>query len=86
MEPELGNDTFLSFNKGERVSIKLPLTICDGLRSTTPGELTFPILEQCIQGIVCVTDDAVTAAVRYIMRDMKLIVEPSGAPSPSPHG
>src|ERR1700678_947544 len=42
IEPELANDTYLSFAAGERVKIETPPTIADGLRSVTPGELTFP--------------------------------------------
>jgi threonine dehydratase len=37
VEPELANDTFLSFQRGERVAIPPPDTIADGLRSTKPG-------------------------------------------------
>ena len=79
VEPEVGNDTQQSFAAGQRVAIDLPATLCDGLKSTTPGELTFPILQQCIQGIVTVSDAAVVSALNYLMREMKILVEPSGA-------
>src|SRR5271155_1631775 len=46
IEPELANDTFLSFAAEKRVSIDTPATIADGLRSTTPGELTFPLIQK----------------------------------------
>src|SRR5437016_10046210 len=38
VEPETANDTWLSIQKGERVSIPPPPTIADGVRLTTPGE------------------------------------------------
>jgi threonine dehydratase len=79
VEPELGNDTAQSFDAGQRLSIDLPLTVCDGLRSTTPGELTFPILKKCLEGVVCVSDEAVISAVKLLLGEMKLLVEPSGA-------
>src|SRR6266850_8604930 len=48
VEPDTANDTYLSMQKGERVSIPPPPTIADGVRLTTPGELTFPILQQTL--------------------------------------
>lgn len=42
VEPELANDTALSFAAGERVTIAPPDTIADGLRAPSPGKLTFP--------------------------------------------
>ena len=79
VEPEAGNDTQQSFAAGKRIAIELPNTLCDGLKSTTPGELTFPILQQCIQGIVTVSDSTVIAASNYLLSEMKILVEPSGA-------
>jgi threonine dehydratase len=79
VEPNDANDTQQSLAKGERVSIDPPMTICDGLRSTTPGALTFPILRKCLESIVTVSDDQVRAAMGFLLSDMKLLVEPSGA-------
>ncbi|MCY3021125.1 MAG: pyridoxal-phosphate dependent enzyme, partial [Planctomycetota bacterium] len=79
VEPEEANDTQQSWAKGERVTINSPMTICDGLRSTTPGAMTFPILKHCLEGIVTVTDEQVMAAIRWLLNEMKLLVEPSGA-------
>src|SRR5437764_6580249 len=46
VESELSDDTRQSFVKGERVTIPPPPTIADGMRTQTPGALTFPILRQ----------------------------------------
>src|SRR5918994_972972 len=43
--------------KGARVAIDPPPTIADGIRSTVPGELTFPILRRTLTDIVLVSDD-----------------------------
>ena len=59
--------------------IGYPTTICDGLCSTTPGKLTFPILKKCLEGVVTVSDDQVRFAVSWLLSEMKLLVEPSGA-------
>jgi threonine dehydratase len=78
-EPADGNDTFLSFQAGERRSIPLPQTIADGLRAPAPGELTFPIIRQLVEQILLVTDDEIRAAVKFLLTRLKILVEPSGA-------
>lgn len=81
IEPELANDTYLSFAAGERVKIDTPPTIADGLRSTSPGELTFPILRQHLEQMLLVSEDEIRAAMKFLMMRMKIVVEPSGAVS-----
>jgi threonine dehydratase len=78
-EPEAGNDTFLSMNAGERIGISVPDTIADGLRSQKPGELTFPIVRQLAERIVLVTDAELRATVKFLLMELKVLVEPSGA-------
>jgi threonine dehydratase len=79
VEPEGANDTFLSFAKGERVTVDHPNTIADGLRSPRPGALTFPVLQQNVERIVLVSDDEIRATVKFLLMRMKILVEPSGA-------
>lgn len=80
-EPELANDTFLSIQAGKRVEIAPPETIADGLRSPSPGKLTFPILQALVEKILLVSEDEMRAAMRFFLLKMKLVVEPSGAAS-----
>jgi threonine dehydratase len=79
VEPELGNDVWLSFQKGERVTIAPPETIADGLRTLSPGKLTFPILRKNLESILLVSEEEIRATVRFLMERMKIVVEPSGA-------
>jgi len=79
VEPAAGNDTFLSFQAGERRSVPLPDTIADGLRAPEPGALTFPILRKWVDEILVVTDDQIRAAVKFLLMRLKILVEPSGA-------
>jgi threonine dehydratase len=81
VETETANDTLLSFRKGERVSIPPPPTIADGIRLTTPGALTFPILRERLTDIALVSDDEVRAAVRFLALRAHLVTEPTGAVS-----
>jgi threonine dehydratase len=80
-EPELANDTFLSFQAGKRVEIAPPETIADGLRSPSPGKLTFPVLQELVEAILLVSEDNLRATMKFFLSQMKLVVEPSGAAS-----
>jgi len=79
VETDTANDTYLSLRKGERVSIPPPVTIADGIRLTTPGALTFPILKENLAGIALVTDDQVRDAVKFMALRARIVTEPTGA-------
>jgi len=79
VEPEKGNDAFLSLQAGKRVEIAPPDTIADGLRTPVPGAITFPILQRNVERVVLVSDDEIRAAVKFLLMRMKILVEPSGA-------
>jgi len=79
VEAETANDTYLSIQKGARVTIPPPPTIADGIRLTTPGALTFPILQANRVEIVLVTDDEIRAAVRALALEARIVAEPTGA-------
>src|SRR3989441_404780 len=79
VEADTANDTYLSLQKGERVTIPPPPTIADGIRVTTPGELTFPILRRNRAAIALVTDEEIRAAVRALALRARVVVEPTGA-------
>jgi threonine dehydratase len=79
VEPEAGNDTQLSLERGERVTIGVPRTIADGLQTSAPGELTFPVNRRLLAGVVTVSDAELVEAMRFAFDRLKLVVEPSGA-------
>ena len=78
VEPEAGNDTWQSIRAGHRIEIPVPRTIADGLQTTAPGKLTFPIVKDMVDGILLVSDDEIIESLRFILERMKLLVEPSG--------
>lgn len=79
VEPEAGNDFYLSRRAGERIGIPPPDTIADGLRTPKPGAITFPIVHELVEDIVLVTEEEIRAAMRFLLTRMKIVVEPSGA-------
>lgn len=79
VEPQAGNDYWLSRRAGYRVEIAPPETIADGLRTTKPGAETFPIIQHLVEDVLLVSDAELLAAMRFLLSRMKILVEPSGA-------
>jgi threonine dehydratase len=79
VEAEVANDTFLSLQKGERVSIPVPPTIADGMQVTSPGEITFEIMRQHLAGVLLVSEEEIKNAVRLVLERMKILIEPTAA-------
>jgi threonine dehydratase len=79
VEADTANDTYLSFKKGERVSIAPPPTIADGIRNLSPGALTFPINMRNLDDVLLVSDTEIEEAVRFLLLRCKILVEPTGA-------
>jgi threonine dehydratase len=79
VEPELANDTHQSFQAGRRIEIPPPPTIADGLRSPMPGALTFPVIQQLVEGILLVSEEEIRETMRFLLLRMKILAEPSGA-------
>jgi threonine dehydratase len=63
----------------ERIGTREPSTICDGIAVKRPGELTLPLVERHLDGIVSVSDDEVAEAMVLLLERSKLVVEGAGA-------
>jgi len=79
IEPQLANDTFLSMQQNKLVSIAGTSTIADGLRTSQPGELTFPVLQKYLDDLVLVSEEEIREAFRLVLERMKQVIEPSSA-------
>ncbi|MEV5410317.1 threo-3-hydroxy-L-aspartate ammonia-lyase [Thermopolyspora sp. NPDC052614] len=79
VEPENGDDTKRSLERGERVTIPVPRTIADGQALPTPGELTFAVNRHLVDAIALVSDAEIIAAMRFVFERLKIVLEPSGA-------
>ncbi len=78
VEPETADDTKRSLSAGERVEVAKNPTIADGLRVTTPGKLTFPIVQQNVDDILLVSDAELIETLTWMLERMKVLIEPSG--------
>ena len=79
VEPEAGDDVRRSLRAGHRVEIPVPRTIADGQQTTSPGELTFPIVQRLVEDVVTVSDAEIVATMVLVFERMKVVLEPSGA-------
>jgi threonine dehydratase len=79
IEPDLADDATKSFHTGTLHTVINPPTIADGTRTSSLGELTFPLLLQHVDDMRTVSEDAIIEAVKFLFYRMKLVVEPSGA-------
>ena len=77
-EPAAVDDAYRSLRAGRIQSLKSTNTIADGLR-TRVGEMTFPIIRERVEDILCVSEAEITAAMRLIWERMKIVIEPSSA-------
>jgi threonine dehydratase len=76
VEPENADDAAQSFRAGRRVVTEKKFTIADGLR-TNIGEPNFAIIQQYVDDIVTVSEEAIVSAMRTIWETMKIVIEPS---------
>jgi threonine dehydratase len=76
VEPENADDAAQSFRAGRRLVTEKKFTIADGLR-TNIGEPNFGIIQQYVDDIVTVSEEAIISAMRTIWETMKIVIEPS---------
>lgn len=82
VEPELAADTHESFVAGRRVQWsgeQTGRTVADGLRAESPAEIPFAYLARSLDGVLLVSEDDIIAAVSIAARELRLVLEPSGA-------
>ncbi|CAN5404091.1 threonine/serine dehydratase [soil metagenome] len=79
-EPQLGNDASLSLQAGHIVANESePLTIADGARTISLGNLNWEIIKDGIAGIIEVPDEKIAEAMRLYFGLANLKCEPTGA-------
>jgi threonine dehydratase/serine racemase len=77
-EPAGADDAARSKAAGTRLPQTAPQTIADGL-GTSLGELTWPVIRDCVERVVTVEEDEIVAAMRLVWERAKLVIEPSAA-------
>jgi threonine dehydratase len=79
-EPSLGNDAARSLAAGRIIANeKEPMTIADGARTISLGNLNWEIIRDGVTGIFEVPDESIAEAVRLYFALVNLKCEPTGA-------
>lgn len=63
----------------QNAALKTVSTFADGIAVKQPGELTYALVNEYVDGVVTVTDDEIASAVLALMERQKLITEGAGA-------
>jgi threonine dehydratase len=79
VEPEAGDDATRTFYSGDLKTVDNPDTIADGARTSSLGEVTFPLVMHYVDDMVTVSDEALLRAMHLLWERMKIVVEPTGA-------
>lgn len=80
VEPEWENDAYLSFQRGERVSLPAASkSIADAIRVQMLGDLTYPLMRRYVDEIVTVSEAQIAGATLLAVQESRLILEPAGA-------
>lgn len=82
VEPELANDAQQSFRSSKIVQLsaeRVSSTLADGLRTQSVGQRNFEHIRAFVDDIITVTEDEIREAVRRMVREARIVAEPSGA-------
>lgn len=79
VEPEGADTMHRSFAAGRPMAIERVATIADSLGAPYALPLSFELCRAHVDGLVKVADDALRAAMRFLLEQAKLAVEPAGA-------
>lgn len=68
-----------SLMDGKIETLQRVQTIADGIAVKTPGDNTYELCKNYVDGVVTVTDDEISAAILTLLEQQKLIAEGAGA-------
>ena len=80
VEPEEFDDTKRSLEAGKLIKNKKNAkSFCDALLAPQPGNITFQINSNNLEGGLSVSDEEVTKTIILLAEQLKIVVEPGGA-------
>lgn len=68
-----------SLRAGERIYAQPGQTIADGIAVKSPGELTFPIIQEFVDEVVEVSEEEIARGIFFAVQNNRLVVEGAGA-------
>jgi len=79
VEPEGANSLFQSLKNKKICKLKSVNTIADVLALPYTGELNYAAASQFVDEVICLDDEAIKQAMKFLFERCKLVVEPGGA-------
>ncbi|EFJ49507.1 hypothetical protein VOLCADRAFT_89774 [Volvox carteri f. nagariensis] len=79
VEPEGANAMAVSLARGERVVLSRVDAFADGVAVKQVGQETFRLCRELVDGVVLVSNAAVSAAIKDVFNETRSILEPAGA-------
>ncbi len=70
-----------SIEAQDKLTLSSANTFADGIAVKHPGDLTFELVNQYVDGIVTVSEDEIAAAILFLIEQRKLVCEGAGAVS-----
>ena len=81
VQPEYANSMWQALRDGRVVALAEVRTIADGLAARITDALNLAIVQQCVEEVILVSDQAVLESMLFLLEHAKVLVEPSGAAS-----
>jgi threonine dehydratase len=82
VEPQASATMSAALNAGRIVEIEEEPTLADGLAGNVePGSITFPIIQELVDGVILVSEEAIKAAVAQVAARDHLMIEGAAAVS-----
>ena len=70
-----------SYKEGKKIMTDKVSTFADGIQVKNPGDLTFEIIKEKVDGMFTVSEDEIAAAILKLIEKQKLVAEGAGAVS-----
>src|SRR5262245_13387419 len=79
VQPDGAASMKTSLDAGEIRTLDRVHSIADGLMAVRPGDLNFAHVQRFVDRLDTVDEDEIAVALRWMFREAKMVVEPSGA-------
>ncbi|MGL4373391.1 MAG: threonine ammonia-lyase [Turicibacter sp.] len=81
VQTENAPSMYNAIKNGKIETTKVIKTIADGIAVATPGDVTFPILQQHLDDIITVSESEISQAFLFLLENCNLVCEGAGAVS-----
>ncbi len=79
VQPENVPSMQVSLAEGAATYVQTHPSVADGIVAACPGKLNFTLAQQYVEDVLLVSEEEIVRAVRHLLDQEKLLVEPAGA-------